>query len=221
MKKDVLFLTGAGQIGMAIARRMGNTLLTLTMLLAGVASTHAQGTNTKTTNMKNQKILVAFFSHTGENYNVGYITKGNTHIIAEMIARETGGTLFQIEPATPYPDNYNECIEVAKTEKNNRARPAIKADITAEDYDVIYLGYPNWWGEMPMAVYTFIEKHTWAGKTVIPFCTHEGSGLSGTEQKLRAACQGATIARGLAVQGKVAQQSQAQALKAVQAWLKK
>ncbi|MDO4163858.1 MAG: flavodoxin [Bacteroides sp.] len=171
--------------------------------------------------MNNQKVLVAFFSRTGENYNVGHITKGNTHIIAEMIADETGGTLFQIEPVTPYPDNYNECIEIAKTEKNNHARPAIKGDIAVEDYDIIYLGYPNWWGDMPMPVYTFIEKHKWAGKTVIPFCTHEGSGLSGTESKLKTACQGATVARGLAIQGKIAQQSRTQALKTVQAWLKK
>lgn len=106
-----------------------------------------------------KKVLVAFFSRTGENYATGYIEKGNTHIVAEMIAEETGGTLFHIEPVTPYPEDYTECIQVAKKEKNENARPAVKADIKTEDYDMIFNGYPNWWGDMPMAVYTFIGKH--------------------------------------------------------------
>lgn len=106
--------------------------------------------------MSGQKILVAFFSRAGENYNVGYIKKGNTQIIAEMIAAETGGTLFHIEPVTPYPAGYDECIEVAKKELNANARPEIKGDVSVEDYDVVFLGYPNWWGDVPMAVYTFI-----------------------------------------------------------------
>ena len=71
-------------------------------------------------------------------------------------------------------------MDIAKTEKEEQGPACRKGDIAAEDYDVIFLGYPNWWGDMPMAVYTFIEKHDWNGKTVIPFCTHEGSGLSGT-----------------------------------------
>ena len=90
-----------------------------------------------------------------------------------------------------------------------------------EDYDIIFLGYPNWWGDMPMAVYTFIEKHNWNGKTVVPFCTHEGSGLSGTERKLKDACKGATVSAGLAIKGTTAQNSQSQALKTVQTWLLK
>lgn len=171
--------------------------------------------------MKEKKVLVAFFSRTGENYNVGNISKGNTHIIAEMIADETDGKLFRIEPVKPYPDEYMPCVEIAKEEKANKARPAIKDNISVEDYDVIFLGYPNWWGDMPMAVYTFIEKHNWNGKTVIPFCTHEGSGLSGTERLLKQTCKGATIAKGLAIQGTTAQKSQPQALKTVQSWLNK
>ena len=165
--------------------------------------------------MKTVKVLVAFFSRAGENYAVGHIEKGNTHIVAEMIAEETGGTLFHIKPVTPYPEDYTECTQVAREEKESKARPAILGDAAVEDYDVIFIGYPNWWGDMPMPVYTFIEKHDWKGKTVVPFCTHEGSGLSGTEQKLKEACQGATVLKGLAVRGATAQNVPAQAKRSV------
>lgn len=170
-------------------------------------------------NMESRKTLVVFFSRTGENYAVGYIKKGNTHIIAEMIAEETDGTLFQVEPLKAYPANYTKCTEVAKQEMESKARPAIKGDVAVEDYDVIYIGYPTWWGDMPMPVYTFIEKHNWQGKTVVPFCTHEGSGLSDTENKLKKACEGATILKGLAILGTTDQKSQEQARKTVINWL--
>ena len=170
-------------------------------------------------NMESRKTLVVFFSRTGENYAVGNIKKGNTHIIAEMIAEETDGTLFQVEPLKAYPANYTKCTEVAKQEMESKARPAIKGDVAVEDYDVIYIGYPTWWGDMPMPVYTFIEKHNWQGKTVVPFCTHEGSGLSDTEYKLKKACEGATILKDLAIRGTTAQKSQEQALKTVINWL--
>ena len=177
--------------------------------------------NQKETNMetKDEKVLVAYFSRADENYNVGNITKGNTEIIAEMIAEQTGGELFHIERTTPYPKAYNPCIEEAQQELRSKARPAIKGDVQVEDFDVIFLGYPNWWGDVPMAVYTFIEKHSWQGKTVIPFCTHEGSGLGMTVRKLKGACEGATFADGLAIQGAKAQNSRAAAKKSVEGWL--
>lgn len=181
--------------------------------------TYSQCETNNTQDMKSKKTLVAFFSRTGENYAVGKIEKGNTHIIAEMIAKETDGTLFRIEPQKPYPENYTECTEVAKKEAESKARPAVKDDIAIENYDVIYIGYPNWWGDMPMPVYTFIEKHNWQGKTVIPFCTHEGSGLSDTENKLKKACKGATVSKGLAIRGAVAQNSQEQARSILLKWL--
>ena len=173
------------------------------MLCACAFTAHAQGNTSQTTDMKNsKKVLVVFFSRTGENYAVGNIEKGNTHIIAEMIAKETGGKLFRIETVKPYPDEYKACVEVAKAEKESNARPEIKGDV-------------------PMAVYTFIEKHNWNGKTVVPFCTHEGSGLSDTERKLKDACKGATVSAGLAIKGTTAQNSQPQTLKTVQTWLLK
>lgn len=176
----------------------------------------------ETSSMKTgKKVLVAFFSHTGENYAVGNITKGNTHIIAEMIAEATDGKLFEIVPVKEYPKTYDACVDVAKQEKEAGARPAVKNDIAVEDYDVVFIGYPNWWGDMPMPVYTFIEKHNWTGKTVIPFCTHEGSGLSGTERNIANACKEATVGKGLAVRGATAQNKQEQARRSVQDWLKK
>ena len=184
------------------------------------AFSSAQNTPVKEIRMNTKKILVAFFSRTGENYAVGHIEQGNTHIVAEMIASATGGTIFRIEPATPYPDDYRACTEIAQREKRSKARPALVGEIAAEEYDVIFLGYPNWWGDLPMPVYTFLERHDWQGKVVIPFCTHEGSGLSDTENRLRAACRGASVLNGLAVRGAVAQNERETARKQVLEWLK-
>ncbi len=194
-------------------------MLAAIMPLASFA--HNQSTKKGESNMTNKKVLVAFFSRADENYNVGYIEKGNTQIIAEMIGEKTGGDLFHIETVTPYPADYMKCIDVAKKELNSKARPVIKGDANVEDYDIIFLGYPNWWGDAPMAVYTFIEKHNWQGKTVIPFCTHEGSGLGSTEGKLKNACKGATFLKGLAVQGVTAQDRHEQARLSVKNWIDK
>ena len=169
------------------------------------------------------KKLVVYFSHTGENYNVGYINEGNTHIIAQMISDATGADIWEIAPLKPYPkDSYDECIKIAKDELKANARPAIQGDINIEEYDVIFLGYPNWWGEPPMCIYTFIEKHNWDGKTVIPFITHEGSGMAGTDKRIANACKGANVltGKGLAIQGKVAQEHRDVARSNVDSWLK-
>ena len=169
------------------------------------------------------KKLVVFFSHAGENYNVGNIEKGNTHIVADMIADAIGADIFEIVPEKAYPaDSYDECIDIAKKELQADARPSIKGDVKIEDFDVVFIGYPNWWGNPPMCVYTFIEKHDWNGKTVIPFITHEGSGMGGTDLKIAAACEGANTltGKGLAIQGKLAQENQASAQKSVDSWLK-
>ena len=166
------------------------------------------------------KILVAVFSRADENYNVGVIQKGNTLIVAEMIAEAVGAELFEIRPAKPYPKNYKETTDVAKTEQNERARPALAEDKDISGYDTIFLGYPNWWGDMPMIVYTFLEAHDFSGKTVIPFCTHEGSGLSGTEGTLNQVLPGATVLKGLALRGATAQRSRDEARRSVTSWLK-
>ena len=202
-------------------KRIGATLTALLLAVSLPAYTHAQNTLVKERHMNTKKILVAFFSRTGENYAVGHIEQGNTHIVAELIASATGGTLFRIEPATPYPDDYRACTEVAQREKRSKARPALVGDIAVEEYDVIFLGYPNWWGDLPMCVYTFLEQHNWQGKVVIPFCTHEGSGLSDTENLLREACRGASVLNGLAVRGSVAQNEREKVREQVLEWWKR
>ena len=200
-------------------------VLTAACLSTACASDSSQNkaiTNEETTMKTDPKKLVVFFSHAGENYNVGYIDKGNTHIIADMIAEAIDADIFEIVPEQGYPkDSYNECIEIAKKELESNARPAIKGDINIEDYDVVFIGYPQWWGEPPMCVYTFIEKHDWNGKTVIPFVTHEGSGMGGTDRKIATACKGANTltGKGLAIQGKTAQENQSSAKKTVAKWL--
>ena len=168
----------------------------------------------------NSNILVVFFSHTGENYNVGVIEKGNTHIIADMIAEETGADMFEIRPVNPYPDTYDECTDVAKQEQNDNARPEIVGNVdNMEQYDTVFLGYPIWWGDLPMAVYTFLESYDFSGKTIIPFCTHEGSGLSGTARSIEDACSGVTVLDGFAIRGSVAQNQQDEAKSDVIKWL--
>ncbi|MBS6460069.1 MAG: flavodoxin [Alistipes sp.] len=194
-------------------------LLMLTLPTASSAQNDKQNENR---DMKtDKKVLVVFFSHTGENYGVGNITKGNTCIVAEMIAEATGGELFEIVPVQKYPKTYDACVDLAKQEKSAGARPAIEGDIAVEGYDTVFIGYPNWWGDMPMPVYTFIERHDWQGKNVIPFCTHEGSGLSNTEKYIAEACKGATVGKGLAMRGTTAQNSREQAKKSVLAWLER
>lgn len=167
-------------------------------------------------------ILIAYFSRAGENHNVGVIEKGNTEIVAEMIAEQTGGTPFHIQTVNPYPENYKECTDTAKEEQKNNGRPELTASVeNMADYDVIFLGYPNWWGDMPMAVYTFLESYDFADKTIVPFCTHEGSGLSDTVKSISTVCSGAAVLDGLAIRGKTAQESQEDAKKAVVNWLSK
>lgn len=150
-------------------------------------------------------VLIAFYSRAGENYFGGayrYIPTGNTEKAAEMLADLTGGELFKIEQAKPYSDNYQQCIAEAKADLQNGVRPAVldlPADLDA--YDEIYLGYPNYWGTMPMAVYTFLESYDFTGKTIHPFCTHEGSGLSDTIHDIEKAAPGAAVTKGLAIHG--------------------
>ncbi len=166
------------------------------------------------------KVLVAYFSRTGENYGVGVIEKGNTAIIADMIAEQTGGTEFEVATVNAYPDVYSECTEVARQEKEQNARPELKGSLPVlDEYDTIFVGYPIWWSDMPMAMYTFLESYDWHGKTVIPFCTHAGSSLSGTEASIRGVCEGADVKQGLAITGTVAQNNQESARASVTEWL--
>lgn len=164
-------------------------------------------------------ILVLYFSHTGENYNVGVIDEGNTAIIAKMVAERTGADLFEIVPVEPYPEGYDECCDVALAEKNAGARPAVEAMPDISGYSTVFLGFPCWWGDLPMPVYTVIENLDWNGKTVCPFNTHEGSGEAGMFSTVEAVCGGSTVTAGLTMRGQDAQNDREGTQAAVDAWL--
>ena len=165
-------------------------------------------------------ILVAYFSRADENYNVGTIEKGNTQIIAEYIASEVGADSFHIETVTPYPAEYDDCCDVAKQELADKARPEIQGSIdNMEQYDIVFLGYPIWWGDMPMAVYTFMDSYDFSDKVVIPFNTHEGSGGSGTYSSIGSCLPNAQVLDGMAIQGKTAQEFSSDTQQSVRDWL--
>ena len=156
-------------------------------------------------NLTNKKCLIAYFSRKGQNYVSGRIVDlkaGNTEVVANMIQKITGGVLFHIESVIAYPKGYTETTEVAKNELRAKARPKLTGHVeNMGAYDVIFLGYPNWWGTLPMPVFTFLESYDFSGKTIVPFCTHEGSGMGHTEQDIVKACPKATVLKGIAVQG--------------------
>jgi len=148
--------------------------------------------------------LVTFYSRADENYFGGAYRKvavGNTEKAAKMIAKATGADLFKIEQKIPYSADYKTCVAQAVKDLKANARPELTALPGLDDYDEIYLGYPNYCGTMPMAVYTFLEAFDWSGKTIRPFCTHEGSGLSNTESDIAKAAVGAIVEKGLAIHG--------------------
>lgn len=170
--------------------------------------------------VQGKRILVAYFSRADENTGgVGYIEKGNTRILAEMAADITKGDLFEIKTVKPYPKEYRPATEVAKQEKENNERPEINGPLPdMSQYDVIFLGYPIWWSDLPMGVYTFLEKENFAGKTIIPFCTHEGSGIGNTERFIAETTK-AKVLPGLEMRGKKAQTQQAEARKDMEKWV--
>lgn len=152
-----------------------------------------------------KKILIAYFSLKGETYVDGHIENrpvGNTEVIARKLEEQTGGKLFHIETEDAYPKNHMETIEVAKRELRCNARPNLAATVDdMNNYDTVILGYPNWWGTMPMAVFKFLESYDFSCKTIIPYCTHEGSGLGRSVADIEQLCRGARILPGIAIRG--------------------
>lgn len=150
-------------------------------------------------------ILIAFYSRADENYAGGILKKldvGNTEVAAGIIKELTGGDIFKIEQAKPYSKSYNECIDQAQADQKCSARPELKACLESiANYEEIYLGYPNYWGTMPMAVFTFLEHFDFSGKIIKPFCTHEGSGMGCSENDIKKLCPAATFKKGLAIRG--------------------
>ena len=178
-------------------------------------------------------ILIAYVSRAGENYNVGvtdpdsasaayagYIEKGNTQIVAEIIADLTGGDLYHITTAEPYPDDYASMLTRAREELDADARPELAGELpNLDDYDVIMIGYPIWHAATPRPVLTFLEHYDLSGKKLIPFNTHEGSSQSGTVSEISASAPGAEMLQGIAIQGKVAQEDAEHTRELLAEWL--
>jgi flavodoxin len=136
-----------------------------------------------------RKILVAYFSWSG-----------NAKSLAEQVAAETGGELFEIKTVNPYPDNYDDCIDVAKKEQNSNARPALQGALPdIAQYNTIFLCYPNWWGTLPMAVFTFLESIDVSGKTIYPLVTHGGSRFGSSLDDMKKIAPQAAIGEGLSI----------------------
>lgn len=155
-------------------------------------------------NLEGKKCLIAYFSHAGMNYVSGHIVElaeGNTERVAQMVRSFTGADIFHLRTKEVYPFDYQATVDIARREKAENARPALEKDIDVTDYDVIFLGYPNWCGTMPMVLWTFLEKHDFSGKTIYPFCTHEGSGVGRSLQDIHALCPDAVLGTSLALLG--------------------
>ena len=164
--------------------------------------------------------LIAYYSRADENYVNGQIKtleKGNTEIAAEIIRSLTGADMFKIEQKRPYAREYNECIAQAQEDQKNNARPELIAfPDNIDGYDEIYIGYPNYWSTMPMAVFTFLEHFDFTGKIIRPFCTHEGSGMGSSVFDIQKLCPNVEIAKGLAIRGG----SVTRAEKDIERWIK-
>ena len=149
--------------------------------------------------------LVAFFSRADENYVNGVIKKldiGNTQVVAGIIEKLIDTDMFKIEPMQSYSKDYNECIAQAQADQKRNARPELKQYPESIDkYNTIYLGFPNYWGTMPMPVFTFLEHFDFSGKIIRPFCTHEGSGMGSSVKDIQKLCPGAIVTEGIAIRG--------------------
>ena len=159
------------------------------------------------------KTLIAFFSRADENYFGGamrYLKVGNTEIVCNKINELIEADNFKIEMKEPYSPVYATCLEEAKKDLRKKARPElVSMPGSIDEYDTIILAYPNYWGTLPMAVFTFLEAFDFNGKTILPLCTNEGSGMGGSERDIRNACPGAELKKGLSITGSQAENSKA------------
>lgn len=176
------------------------------------------------------KILVAYFSRVGNTVwedGVDVVTSaslnvvdgefaGNAQLLAQMAQAATSGDLFLIQTEDTYPSDYRETTNVASDEQGDNARPVLASHVdNMEQYDTIVLVYPNWWGDLPQPLYTFLEEYDFSGKTILPLCTHEGSRMGKSERSIAGLCPDAALLDGLAVLGG----STASAQSDVEAWI--
>jgi flavodoxin len=160
----------------------------------------------------NGKILIAYFSWTG-----------NTRALAGKIQNRIGGELFEIRAVHPYPQQKKALGEQAKREQAENFRPQLVSEVPNFDaYEDVFVGFPIWWGTLPMALFSFLEKHDFAGKRLIPFCTQEGSGLERSVTDLRALCPTASVREGIALRGKeMSSMKTGASPRALDAWLRR
>jgi len=155
--------------------------------------------------IKTIKKLIAYYSRAGNNIvggNIINLPVGNTEVAAKMIHKMTESDMFRIDTVKKYPADYHETTDVAKQELRENARPELSGHVdNMAEYSVIYLGYPNWWGTMPMVVFTFLEAYNFSGKYIVPFCTHEGSGMGRSESDIRKLCSNSRVLKGLPIRG--------------------
>lgn len=150
---------------------------------------------------KDKKSIIIYFSRADENYAVGYIEKGNTEVIAEYIRDITGADMFKVEPLEDYSENYMTCIEEAKVRTRTHNAPIKESVPDISSYEVIYVGSPVYWGGMPEELFTALKGLDYTRKTIRPFVTHEGSGLSSIPNQLKQICVGANVTEGIAITG--------------------
>ena len=171
--------------------KKGSMALAMAAAVFGACGCSAEEADTVKAEAEPGKILVAYYSYSG-----------NTRFAAEQIQKATGGTLFEIKPVKPYPADYNACVDQAKSEIRAGVKPELAEKVREFDkYDVIFVGTPNWWSTMAPPVLTFLTSSDFRGKTVIPFVTHGGGGMARCEQDMRKACPQASFVRGGAFSG--------------------
>jgi len=178
-------------------------ILMLTGILLSVSCSGEQKKEVKNNQaMNGSKVLIVFFSHAGENYSVGNVKVGNTKLVADEIKKRTGGDEFEIVAEKSYDMPYNKLVEVAREETQRGEKPAFKGEVkNIEKYDTIFIGGPIWWGTYPQVMFTFFDKYDLNGKIIIPFTTHEGSGLANTVEDVKRAYPKAKVMEGFAVYG--------------------
>lgn len=184
--------------------------LTVAWLLAGIAApvlTPLSAAHAAERGAGGNKILIAYFSHSG-----------NTREIANQIHKRVGGDIFEIQAIQSYPLDYDAVVAQAKQEQQAGARPKLKTRVkNIGSYQTVFVGYPNWWGTMPMPLFTFLAEYHFSGKTIVPFCTHEGSSLGESVEDLKELCPQSTVLEGLAVRGRDVRKAQNE----VSRWLRK
>lgn len=197
MNKKVIILI----IALIIVVVTGISIYTLSKDDDNTTTANQQSDNTSVENNESDleagNVLIVYFSQTG-----------NTETVANIIYDNVGGDIVKLETTEAYPSDYDELVDYAQQEQQEDARPELSTVIeNIEQYDTIFLGYPNWWGDMPMAIYTFLDTYDLSGKTIAPFITHGGSGLSGTPENIQEEELNATVTEGLAIDGDEASDS--------------